>query len=293
MRNNRRFWLLLILLALLPAGWMAAQTPASSTDDRAITREHLISLLRLSPRLTAVVSRDPSLLANQDYVAKNNPDLAQFMQQHPEIARNPEFYLFANEAGAGRPGARLEQYVYPELNYGGGRVYVWERYVGEVMGLIVFVAILTALLWLLRVLLENRRWNRILALQSDVHGKLLDKFGSNQELLAYMNTEAGKRFLEAAPLPAGPELSAPARMSLARVLLPLQAGVVLTLLGSGLFMLRDNPQLDSRGPLIALGTIGIMLGIGFIISAVFAFMVARHFDLLPKRAEAAAAREQL
>ena len=271
---------------------MAAQTPASTPDDRAITREHLISLLRLSPKLTAVVSRDPSLLANQEYVAKNNPELAQFMQQHPEIARNPEFYLFANEAGAGRPGARLEQYVYPEMNYG-GRVYVWERYVGEVMGMIVFVIILTALLWLLRVLLENRRWNRILALQSDVHGKLLDKFGSNQELLAYMNTEAGKRFLEAAPLPAGPELSAPARMSLARVLMPLQAGVVLTLLGSGLFMLRDNPQLDSRGPLIALGTIGIMLGIGFIISAVLAFMVARHFDLLPKRAEAAAASERL
>jgi hypothetical protein len=61
----------------------------------AATREQLIKLLRVSPKRTTVVVRDPSLLANQEYVSRNNPELAQFLQIHPEIVRNPEFYLNA------------------------------------------------------------------------------------------------------------------------------------------------------------------------------------------------------
>src|SRR5215467_11491351 len=164
MRINRWFWLLLVVWALLPISGMAVQTPRSaaspatasvhiSNEEREATREQLFNLLRLSPRLTAVLSRDPSLLGDQEYVSRNNPDLAQFLQQHPEIARNPEFYLYARIGGTGNSGMRLEQYVWPEMNY--SRVYVWERYFAEVMGFLVFLVILTALLWLLRVLLEN------------------------------------------------------------------------------------------------------------------------------------------
>ena len=53
------------------------------------TQEQLLQLLRTSPTLTTVVARDPSLLSNQEYVSKNNPQLAQFLVQHPDIARNP------------------------------------------------------------------------------------------------------------------------------------------------------------------------------------------------------------
>src|ERR1700694_3522594 len=95
-----------LLLVLLPAGWATAQSkpprsgPAaasavSSDQDVAATRLQLIKLLRVSPRLTTVVARDPSLLADQEYVTRNNPELEQFLQEHPEVARNPEFYLFA------------------------------------------------------------------------------------------------------------------------------------------------------------------------------------------------------
>ncbi|HEY6251422.1 MAG TPA: hypothetical protein VI685_15800, partial [Candidatus Angelobacter sp.] len=157
----------------------------------------------------------------------------------------------------------------------------------------IFVVLMVALLWLLRVLLENRRWSRMLKLQSDVHGKLLDKFGNNQELLTYMNTEAGKRFLEAAPMPAAAELAAPAKMSLARILLPLQLGAVLTLVGMGFFFLRARVDIDSQTPMLILGTLGLMLGIGFIISAVLAFVLARHLDLLPRKAGQLATKEHL
>src|SRR5215472_3870473 len=119
--------LVLLSIVLFPACSMTAlaqRTPARtpavagnmSDEDREATRDRLFNLLRLSPKLTAVLSRDPSLLADQEYVNRINPDLAQFLQQHPEIVRNPEFYLFANGAARGNPGMRLEQYVWPELN---------------------------------------------------------------------------------------------------------------------------------------------------------------------------------
>ena len=56
-----------------PAAPMAA--PALNDKDVAATQSELIRLLRLSPTLTTVVSHDPSLLSNQDYVTRNNPQL--------------------------------------------------------------------------------------------------------------------------------------------------------------------------------------------------------------------------
>ena len=97
---------------------------------------------------------------------------------------------------------------------------------------LVFLCILGALLWLVHVLLENRRWNRIFKLQTDVHGKLIERFGTSQEVLTYMSTEAGKRFLEATPIAVGFEPSQPMPSPVARVLTPLQIGIVMSLLGA-------------------------------------------------------------
>ena len=256
-----------------------ARTPqtaaAMSDEDRDAMRERLFNLLRLSPKLTAVLSRDPSLLADQEYVNRINPDLAQFLQQHPEIARNPEFYLFADKS---RPGMRLEQYVFPETGY---HPDAWDRIGNELLPFLVFLVVWIALLWLLRVLIENRRWGRILKLQNEVHTKLLDKFSNNQELMTYMNSEAGRRFLEAAPMPAVSALTSQGKISLARILLPLQVGVVVFLLGFAFFALRGGVP-EAQVPFYILGMLGLTLGIGFIISAGLAYFMARHLDLLPE-----------
>jgi len=269
-----------LLLALLYSGGMVAQSqPARSVSDAEIsaTRQQLFKLLRQSPKLTSVVARDSSLLSNQEYVTRNNPALGQFLQQHPEIARNPEFYLFAEGEG-NNPEDRLAQVVWPDLPYQPrSRVDAT-----DVIAFMVFLCVLSALLWLLRVLLENRRWSRILKIQTEVHGKLLDKFGNNQELLTYMNTDAGKRFLESAPIPASFGLGPQARMSLVRVLTPLQIGVVMTLVGIGFLAMRYKIDTGAEKPFLVFGTLGLMLGLGFIISAGISFFLARHLGLLPE-----------
>lgn len=293
-----------LLVALFHTGWMAAQqprtaaatpsaTPVVSDEQLSATREQLFKLLRLSPKLTSVVARDPSLLANQDYVNHNNPELGQFLQQHPEIARNPDFYLFAEGEGPGNREQRLEQVVWPDLRFQGHIDYT-----SEYMAFVTFVCVVIALIWLLRVFLENRRWGRIIRLQSDVHTKLLDRFGTSQELLTYMNTEAGKRFLESTPISTGYGTAPQTKMSLMRILTPLQLGVVLMLLGTGFILLRSNTHLDAEGPFLVLGTLGLMLGLGFIISAGLAYLLAKHMGLLTQSTAemekaAIAAKEQL
>gem|GEM_PF-318596 len=285
-------------LALAGAGALAAQTqpsrpaekapvsaaslPPMNDESLAATRELLFKRLRLSPKLTMVVARDPSLLGVQEYVSRNNPELAQFLQSHPEIVRNPEFYLFANLGRVGKYDIplRLEQEVWPD-NLRGPDYSDAAKVLAVVF---FFVCTLGSLLWLLRMLLENRRWNRLSKLQTEVHSRLLDKFTTNEDLLAYMNSEAGKRFLKSAPAAEGFDAGTYRSNPIARVLIPVQAGAVLVLLGVGFFYLRNNlPGTNATALLLVLGTLALMLGLGFIIAASLAWALARHFGLLPER----------
>jgi hypothetical protein len=261
-------------------------TPVATEKDRAAAQEQLLKLLRVSPTLTTVVTRDPSLLSNQEYVSRNNPELAEFLQSHPEIARNPDYYLFNNLNGDRRRSAQtLERKLWSEPPGPKEEDPALRLFFNQVGPFAVFLCILGALLWLVRVFLENRRWGRIFKLQTEVHGRLIDKFGTNQELLTYMGTEAGKRFLEAAPIPVDFEREQRVPSPVARVLTPLQIGIVLTLLGLGFLFLRQSLA-QNAAPFLVLGVLVLMPGLGFIISAGITWVLARHLGLMPESAVA-------
>lgn len=265
--------------ALSRANAAPAQTNPKDVDA---LQDQLLELLRLSPTLAEVVARDPSLLGNQEYVQRNNPELAAFLRNHTEIAQNPDFYLFNNLHGEGeQPSETLERKLWPEMAAPRSSG-VESELISDGIPFLVFLCILGALLWLTHVLLENRRWNRIFKLQTDVHGKLLERFGTSQEVLTYMGTEAGKRFLEATPIAVGFEPQQPVPSPLARVLTPLQIGVVMTLLGLGLILVRRSVP-DADAPLLVLGTIVLTPGLGFIISAAITWGLARRLGLMPHR----------
>jgi len=266
--------------AALPA---QPATPATTDRDADATQEQLIKLLRLSPTLTTVVEHDPSLLSNQDYVNRNNPQLGQFLASHPEVSRNPDFYLFTHLTGDGGRDQALERAVWPEMQHPWDHPSSMDRFMGDAVPFCVFLGILGAVLWLVTQFLENRRWSRIFKLQNDVHNKLIEKFGSSQELLTYMDTEAGKRFLEAAPIPVGFEAEQRMPNAVARVLTPLQIGVVLTLLGIGMLALRNALGAEMHSPMLLLGTVVLMPGIGFIISAGLTWVLAAKLGLMPER----------
>lgn len=240
-----------------------ALSTAGEAELRSV-RDQLFKFLRMSPRLTMAISTDPSLLGYPEYVNKHNPGLAEFIQSHPEIARNPEFYLFAHLPNGGGQNVPylFQRAVWPEIGRGSGQNN------DQVLFLFVFLGVICAILWLLRMLMQNRRWNRIFKVQTEIHAKLLDKLGGNQELFTYLGSDAGRKLMELPPITTAMDSQAPAgaRGVAARILAPLQFGIVAVLVGAGMFFVSDHLP-DSAAALLLVGTLSLMLGIGLVISA--------------------------
>jgi len=284
-----------VLTASMLAGLAAAQqrpvtpspvpapgvAPVPNDGDVRSTQAELLRLLRLSPTLTTVVSHDPSLLSNQDYVSRNNPQLAAFLAAHPEVARNPEFYLFSHlKHEDGQPDEALEKAVWPDVYRAQNPQSPFERVWDGLIPLLAFACGLVAIILLARMFIENRRWSRIFKMQSDVHGRLIERFTTNQELASYMQTDAGRKYLEAAPIPVAFDQQQRVPSAVARVLTPLQTGIIMVLLGIGLLLLRHTePEMNT--PMLFFGTVVLMPGIGFIISAGVSWLLASRLGLMP------------
>jgi hypothetical protein len=263
-----------------------AATPAvqvPSEKDVADAQEQFLHLLRLSPTMTAAVSADPSLLTDQQYVARSNPELAQFMVSHPDIARNPEFYLFGklNPSDRRRDQA-LQRVIWPDLTPPQQRESSGPKVVGEMIPILISLGFFAALVWIIRIVVDSRRWNRTFKQQSEIHGRLIEKLGTSQGLVAYMETEAGKRFLMASPIAAGSEFGQSMPNTVSRVLTSLSAGIVLALLGLGFLLLR-NAGPDTPEPMLITGTLLLMPGIGFILSAGVTWVLAHRLGLMPEK----------
>jgi hypothetical protein len=130
----------------------------------------------------------------------------------------------------------------------------------------------------IKTLIEQRRWSRLSKIQTEVHNKLLDRFSANEDLLAYIQTPAGRRFLESAPIP----LESPRSIGapLGRILWSAQAGAVLSVLGLGVVLVSQNTFEEVGAPLGAFGWVIFALGLGFVVSAVLAYMLTRRFGLI-------------
>ncbi|MBW8748595.1 MAG: hypothetical protein JF584_13725 [Acidobacteria bacterium] len=251
--------------------------PAPTDDDLAVKRDQLLALLRMSPTLTQVLTTDPSLLADDAYINRVNPELARFLAQHPEITRNPDFYLFAEfpeQRGRHTEPLRRRGNNNNQMNL----LELKRQYMMDIMQALIFAAAIGSLMWLIRILLENRRWSRVFRLQSDIHGKLIERFATADNLMQYMSTESGRRFLEAAPIPMGMERQ---RMSggLGRVIASLQIGLVLSLLGLGLVLLRRSLT-EFAAPLLVAGVVIMMPGIALLLSAAITWRVSSRLGLL-------------
>jgi hypothetical protein len=231
------------------------------------TRSELFRLLhKHPPSLAQVLRLDPSLLTQAEYL-ETFPELQAFLAQHPEIVRDPVFFL-------GRPP---DDGVYDNR---ARALNVWQDMMTGTMVLMAFAAFLTAVTWVIRSVIDYRRWLRLSKIQVEVHGKLMDRLSSNEDLLAYMQSTAGRRFLESAPIPVDTgarAMSAP----VARILWSAQAGVIIALGGFGLQWVSRRVDVEelSQG-LYVMGTVGSALGVGFILSAVVAYLLSRRLGLV-------------
>jgi hypothetical protein len=252
----------------------SAPTPITDDADARDTRERLENILtKYPPSLGLILKLDPSLLSNADYVAPY-PALSVFLAQHPEIAHNPS-YFFSN----------VRQTTWDPRD---DRRQVYEIVGGVLAGLAGFCAFGLAIMaigWLIRTLINYRRWNRLNKIQTDVHTKLLDRFTASEDLIVYMQTPAGKRFLESAPIPLDSEarsIGAP----LSRILWSVQVGVVLAAGALGLLYVSGRVVDEAAQPLFAVAAVGLALGAGFVVSAFVSYAMSRRLGLIDRPAGA-------
>lgn len=245
-----------------------AERVLQDSDGARATRSRLQQLLRqYPPAVGEVLQRDPSLMNRPDYLAPY-PTLAAFLQQHPEIIRNPSFFLGDYQFYEERPRDRASETL--QMMLAG-------------IGLLLFgAAFLSVFVWVVRSVIDHRRWLRVSRIQAEVHTKLLDRLTSNEDLLAYIQTPAGRRFLESTPI----ELEGqPAATSapVARIIWSLQAGIVLASLGLGFRFLQNRIDQEVAEGFNIIGTIAMALGAGFALSAIMAYLISSRLGLVTTR----------
>jgi hypothetical protein len=132
-------------------------------------------------------------------------------------------------------------------------------------------AMFTMFGWLGWVVFSNIRRHKIAKLQADVQTKLIEKVGSGEELLAYAQTDAGRKLLESLRV----ETVSP----YSRIIGALQTAIVMICFGGALLLLRGHISGTEEGFLL-FGTLITMLGIGFALSAAVAYYLSKSFGLI-------------
>lgn len=237
----------------------AAETTTANASAAAIETDFQQILARHPQEVTRILAVDPTMLANDPFLARY-PELADFVAKHPQLRRNPHYYLRSYEYYPQRPRAPFEEFF-------------------ETMAIVgVFALIAFALSWLVRTIIEQKRWNRLALRQSEVHNKILDRFATSEEVLQYVKSPAGTKFLESAPIPLHaekPTQSAP----LTRIMWSIQLGVVVAVAAFGMLLVSLRFEGDAAESLFAMGAIGFCVGAGFIASAVVSLVLSRRLGL--------------
>lgn len=249
--------------------------------------------LRVLPLFALVSFTSPFAVARP----AANPALAQQVAQHPTAnpappARQRPQAVPAEPTDAQQEPSnanlqqqlldlqqQLEQEALNRMRYGRPS-YGFSGFVNDLIPVLVFVGITLALLWILRTVLENRRWNRMVKVQTETHAKLLDRFSSSQEMLAYMQSDAGKKFLEAPVFEGQRRLVS--TLPFGRILWSVQIGIIAAVLGIGILSLRGRVPPDAEIGLQVFGTLTLTLGIGFLVSGGVSYILAKRFGLLER-----------
>lgn len=249
-------------LALQKGREAAVNAPVAEPSEEQLdqARGALDRFLDAHPEIQRDVIGDPNRMINDPNYIHEHPELQAFLEAHPRVKADPR------------------SFISPEIWRFQNRRTNTDELLSDLLPFAAFICILLAILWVLRVVLENRRWNKSFKIHEEVHTKLIEKFASGQDLTAYMDSEAGRRLLEWTP----PSIETGSRglpVAASRILWSMQAGLVLGLVGIGLLLIRNRVP-GGVEPLLVFGTLGLTIGAGFIISALISYALSKHLGLM-------------
>ena len=138
------------------------------------------------------------------------------------------------------------------------------------------VVIIVCAAWIVVTIVTALKGRANTRTRADIYNRLIDKFGTAPELIAFLQSDAGLKFIEENTVqPAEP---------LGKILASIRIGVVLTLLGAGL-LITGNIFGESLGGdlyivLTVGGIVGLMIGIGLLISAAVSYRLCKTWGIL-------------
>ena len=258
-----------------PKAPVAAEVPLAPAGDTAPefdagrVREQFYEILeKYPPSLGRVLKLDPSLMANETYLSPY-PGVVAFLAEHPEIGRDASFYLERIDVTG--DGYRPDEAAQKRREI--------QEMLAAFAAFLIFLVVVGVVIWLIRTILETRRWNRVSRTQAEVHSKLLDRFSNNEDLLAYIQTPVGRRFLESGPAPV-PDDARPIGAPFSRILLSAQAGIVLTVAAAGMLYLSRRIDQEVSAFFLVIGVVTLAVGIGFLASSGAAYAISSRLGLL-------------
>lgn len=254
-------------------GGNVVQLVPATSDGRSADeiRQDLRELFgKYPPSLAQVLRTDPTLLGSEAYLAPY-PELRTFIAQHPEVVRSPDYFLsFVQTLNTQMQRSAAEE-MWANL-----------RSIFEMLAVgTIAVTIGLTLIWLIRHLLAHRRWLRATKIQMDLHNRLMERLSSSEDVRHYLESAATSRLLADVP----PMLeSGRAGSPVGRILLAVQAGVVLCCAGAGILLVKSLVAAtgEAADTMIFFGVFGLALGLGFALSALASYAVSQRLGLLSR-----------
>ena len=125
--------------------------------------------------------------------------------------------------------------------------------------------------WAFNALLKYYKFRRISKMAFELQNKVIDKFGTAPEVLQYLESDAGGKFLEGATT----GVSSPRH----RILSSVQYGIISAALGVG-FLAVNQVMTEKVDAFPFVGILALCLGLGFLVSAVAAHYLSKSWGLI-------------
>ncbi len=125
-----------------------------------------------------------------------------------------------------------------------------------------------------RAIVINRRQRENAKTWAEVQGRLIDKFGSADEVVRYLESDASRELLLGqAAAPASPH---------GRILDSVHLGLLVLAGGVGFLAAGVVSDRQISEVMRVFGVLGVVLGLGFIVSAMASWSMLRSWGLLPE-----------
>ena len=151
--------------------------------------------------------------------------------------------------------------------------------INGVTTLVFGVVIIVCVAWIVAAVVTALKQRANTRTRSEIYNRLIDKFATAPEFIAFLQSDAGLKFIE--------ENAAEPSVPLGRILASVQIGIVLALLGAGLLVTGNIFGGSLGGDLYIVltvgGVIGLMIGGGLLISAAVSYRLCKAWGILPAK----------